>query len=156
MAEASENVRATPEECLIELLRLSERLDLVIAAEAPAQLSSKRGFTHASTRLYQAPFDAALGGRNFVEARRILTTAVASLRKVIARGLALRARRRRESSLLKTRARAVCSVCGSRGPAVAGPTGAICRSCATDASSLFTGSSQAGMSRKRRGRPTRG
>jgi hypothetical protein len=86
--------RATAEECLIELLRLGERLDLVIAAEAPAQLSSRRGFAHGSTRPYLTPFAAAVQARNFLEARRILGAAVASLKKVITRHLAIRDRRR--------------------------------------------------------------
>ncbi len=156
MAEARGDGRATPEECLIELLRLGERLDLVIAAEAPAHLSSRRGFTHASTRPYQAPFDAALGARNFVEARRVLTTAVASLREVIAKRLAAGERRRRESRFRKTPDHAICSVCGGRGPAMAGRTGAICSSCATEATAFFTDSSRTGMSRKPRSRRTRG
>jgi hypothetical protein len=157
MQPNGDRIRTGPEaahESLLALLRLSERLDLLAAGEAPARLSSTPAFAHRTTRPYLAPFEAAVSSRNFTAARRILGTAVASLSKVIARQLAAQRTRLTVSKQLKSRARAVCAFCGARGPAAVGSHVAICRSCAINAAELLTGVSRANTSRKHRSRPT--
>jgi hypothetical protein len=125
-------------QCLDDLLRLGERLSLVVSGEAPARFRTGQAFTHQATRSQLPEWTLATGASDWPAARRVVEAAIKQLSRRIERQLQQHVA---ESSAgqLRVQSQATCSFCESEVERVAAHRSvAVCSSCAEAAAALLS------------------